>query len=460
MDYNKIYQSDKVADIGLIGTGAFGRTFLAQSRWIPAIRVPVVCDRNIEAAEAACLQAGMGPEALRVCHTRADSMTAVASGKTALISDAMLLMDLAIDVVVEATGMPESGAVHARTAIERGKNVVMVTKETDCVVGPILHRLAGNAGVVYSPADGDQPSLLIGLISWAQTLGLEIACAGKAGELDFVHDPASKIIARGDRTVPVDADFPWNLAAGPLVESLCQRHRAIGSLPRFSVADLCEMAIVINATGYNWDAPQLHAPVARIREMPDLLCGKDAGGILHKEGIIDMVNCLRGPDEVSMAGGVFVVVKCREPETWRFLKDKGHLVNRAGTHAMIFRPYHLLGVEIATSILAAKCLKLSTGGDDVKPLVDVGIRATRTLPAGYSLTMQSDHSIAGVVPEMRPAGAIGAESAVPYYLAAGNRLNCEVAAGGLLTCGMIEHAPKSELWELKREQDRLFGQGS
>jgi len=117
-------------------------------------------------------------------------------------------------------------------------------------------------------------------------------------------------------------------------------------------------------------------------------------------------------------------------------------------------------VEIATSILAAKCLKLSTGGDDVKPLVDVGIRATRTLPAGYSLVIQSDHSKLGVVQEMLPAAAIGAGSAVPYYLAAGNRLNCEVAAGGLLTCGMIEHAPKSGLWELRREQDRLFGQGT
>jgi predicted homoserine dehydrogenase-like protein len=172
-----------------------------------------------------------------------------------------------------------------------------------------------------------------------------------------------------------------------------------------------------------------------------------------------MVNCLRRPDEVSMAGGVFAVVKCREPKTWQFLKDKGHLVNRGGTHAMIFRPYHLLGVEIATSILAAKCLKLSTGGDDVKPLVDVGIRATRTLPPGYPLTMQADHSIAGVMPEILQAAATDFDSPVPYYLAAGNRLNCEVAAGGLLTCGMIDHAPKSGLWELRREQDRLFGQG-
>jgi len=55
--------------------------------------------------------------------------------------------------------------------------------------------------------------------------------------------------------------------------------------------------------------------------------------------------------------------------------------------------------------------------------------------------------------------SLSADSPVPYYLVPGNKLNREVAAGGLLTCGMIDHAPKSGLWELRREQDRLFGQG-
>ena len=104
-------------------------------------------------------------------------------------------MNLPIEVVVEASGMPGAGAFHALSAIENGKHVVMVTKETDCVVGPILNRLAQKAGLVYTPADGDQPSLLIGLISWAEILGFEIVCAGKAGELDFVYDPDSNTIA-------------------------------------------------------------------------------------------------------------------------------------------------------------------------------------------------------------------------------------------------------------------------
>jgi len=141
----------------------------------------------------------------------------------------------------------------------------------------------------------------------------------------------------------------------------------------------------------------------------------------------------------------------------RLLKDKGHLVNRDGTRAMIFRPHHLLGVETATSVLAASRLKLSTGGTDPEPRVDVGVRASRTLPQGYRLTMQSDHSIAGVMPEILPAKKMASDSPVPYYMAAGNKLKHAVDKGSLLTYGMIDHDPKSCLWKLRREQDELFG---
>ena len=104
------------------------------------------------------------------------------------------------------------------------------------------------------------------------------------------------------------------------------------------------------------------------------------------------------------------------------MKNKGHLVNHAGTRAMIFRPYHLLGVETATSVLAASQLNLSTGGTDPQPRVDVGVRAIRTLPQGACLTLEHDHSIAGVMPELLPAKKMASDSPIPYYMAAGNRL--------------------------------------
>ena len=106
---------------------------------------------------------------------------------------------------------------------------------------------------------------------------------------------------------------------------------------------------------------------------------------------------------------------------------------------------------------AFSILKLSTGGTDLKPRVDVGVRANRRLQQGYRLTLNSDHSIAGVIPEMLPAKKMASDSPVPYYMAAGNRLKDTVEAGKLLTYGMIDHDPQSFLWKLRQEQDEFFG---
>jgi predicted homoserine dehydrogenase-like protein len=42
----------------------------------------------------------------------------------------------AIEVIVEATGIPEAGIVHAVKAIEHGKHIVMVNVEADALAGP------------------------------------------------------------------------------------------------------------------------------------------------------------------------------------------------------------------------------------------------------------------------------------------------------------------------------------
>ncbi len=124
MNYKNLLKSTDVTRVGLIGTGAVGKSFLAQSRMTPGTRIAAVCDQDVETAENACLQSGLGPEDLVVCHTESETNDAITTGKTAVISEALKLMDMPIEVVVEASGMPEAGAIHARSAIENGKHVV------------------------------------------------------------------------------------------------------------------------------------------------------------------------------------------------------------------------------------------------------------------------------------------------------------------------------------------------
>src|SRR5690606_14775848 len=162
---------------------------------------------------------------------------------------ALPIFSLPIDMIVEATGDAEAGARFALAAIEAGRGVTMVTKEAECVVGPVLAAKARAAGVPYTLVEGDQPALLIGLISWARTLGLPIICAGKSSEYDYVYDPAThEVTWTTERVTAPEIGKVW--ALGPdRAATIAARARALAALPQRTVPDYCEMALVANATG-------------------------------------------------------------------------------------------------------------------------------------------------------------------------------------------------------------------
>jgi predicted homoserine dehydrogenase-like protein len=118
MNYTKLFQTSTPIKVSLIGTGAFGKSLLWQSQAIAPIQMAVVCDKSVDIARQACLEAGLLPEQLLACENTSQVLTALESGKMALIEDATLMMDTSLDVVVEATGMPEAGAKHAKQALE------------------------------------------------------------------------------------------------------------------------------------------------------------------------------------------------------------------------------------------------------------------------------------------------------------------------------------------------------
>lgn len=455
---NRAVQSSDPIRVGLIGAGAFGKTLLSQSRRTSHLSVPVVCDRSIETARQACLAAGIPAARLAAATTVGEASAALEADKVVLVEDVALLLALPLPVVVESTGIPDAGAKHGLAALEAGKHVVMVNKECDAVVGPILGRIADELGLVYTQADGDQPSLLIRLIEWAEGIGLPVVCGGKASVPDMVYSRADNTVRKGARRVqlPDDAWDLWAMPEGASRETIAARRAALHAIPQVLVPDLCEMLLVINSTGYGYDRPTLHAPVARLPEMPDVLCGEAWGGILQQEGVIDIVHCLRRPDEAGLAGGVFIVVAVDDAATSKMLAGKGHLLNRQGNRALLYRPYHLLGVEVATSIYAAALDKTGTGGATMQPRVDLCAKTTEPLRAGQSLGMIADHAIAGVEPLLLPASPLAPDSPIPFYLAAENRLARDVPAGTVLTYGMVDYAADSPLWQLKQRQDAAF----
>ncbi len=459
MIYEQVFSraGDRKVRAALIGTGMFGTSLLAQGRVVPRLDLRVVCDRSAEALEKACREAGIPRGETALCTTTAEARGALDRGRTVLLQDSALVAELPVDVVIECTGDAEAGARHGEAAILAGKHVAMVTKETDSMVGPMLHALAADKGVVYTPVDGDQHGLLIGMFLWARTLGFNVFSGGKARETDFIIDEATGTVSSGRRSMTVaerDRRFLARAPRGAIGEFVAERRRALSVLPLLRPADVSEMVIAANHTGLLPDKPEMLAPALRIVEVADALCPESEGGILSRSGVVDMFICLRRADEPGMMGGEFIVIENPNSYSRDFLGRKGMPTNESGTAALVYRPLHMLGVEAPISVLCAGLAGMSTGASDVRPRVDLVGRARRDLAAGTVFTMDEIEDGGLFQPLMVPAVRATGDAPLPLYLAAGHRLARKVSAGAMLTVSAMEPPGDSRLWPLRREQDR------
>ena len=461
MIYENLFASAGAKHIkaGLIGSGTYGISLLMQVQSISRLDIPVVCDRDPDVAKDACRRAGIPEEKTVICDNREKLLHALEKGQCGIVDNPELVVDAPIHVLVECTGNPEAGARHAELAFQHGKHVAMVSKETDAVIGPILCKLANQAGVIYTPVDGDQHGLLIGLVSWARSIGLDVVCGGKARPDDFVYDEASRTVSNGvDNMVITEDGFQaLQRIQSEKARSIYEKRRNLfKQWPQIAEADLCESVIAANATGLLADTPDMHAPILRTVEIPEVLCPRAEGGILKNKGVIDVITCLRRADEAGLGGGVFLIFHCQNNDAWDFVKAKGMLSNHRGTCGAIYRPYHLLGVETPLSILCVGLLNISTGSLCYKPLMDLVGVAINDIKAGTLIADSHAHDDAMLKPLIVPAVSVGGSSHLPYYMATGNRVKKDVPAGTLLTCDMITAPRESRLWEMRQEQDRVF----
>ena len=440
--------------VGLVGAGEFGISLISQARFIDGLDVVASVDRDLDRVEANLKVLGVAAERAR---TAASARTAIEQGRHVITDSFDLLLDTRPDIIVEATGDAEAGASHALRAIEAYIGVVMVSKEAECVVGPVLAARARRSNVAYTLVEGDQPALLVSLVSRARLLGLPIVAAGKSSEYDYVFDPDTGVVTWTNLSVSApEVSRLWDLGADRR-RVIDARARALQDLPLRTVPDYCEMTLAVNATGLMPDRPDFHAPLTRANELQDVYVPRDAGGVLDGAGRIDVFNNLRRPDEASFAGGVFVVVEWPDPATGQVFRGKGIPTSRDGRYGVMYNPSHLLGVEAPLSILAAARLSNQYTNVHYRPRVDLIARAGDDLPAGHALDIVGTrHAVPGLVPELAPSRAITDDAPLPYYMAVGLSLKRAVAKGEPITRADVEPPSNSVLWQLRAEQDQVF----
>lgn len=460
MNYLQHFQTDKVVEACIAGAGDFGRGVLRQARQMEKLSARIAIDINPDKAAEALRHAGIPDTKIMVCHSKNDAEKAWQEGLFIATAAFETIQTLPFDILVESTGIPDVGARYAEAALLAGKHVGIATKETESVIGPYLTRLAYQQNRLFTPLDGDQPSLLIGLLTWAHTLGFEIIAAGKSSEYDFIWDETSGTVTCNGIAFPApDLEKLWELPAGRERDMVEERSKLLAAIPQISVPDLCEMVNVANATGLRPDRPEFHAMVLRTAEVPTLLDIQAQGGVLQGLKRLEVFNCLRRPDELSFAGGVFVVVRCEDPHVWSLLRDKGHVLSRSGNSAMIYLPRHLLGLEAPISLMDVVINgQTSGGGYATTPKFDLTARATQSIKAGQHLEMRGHHRhIEGLRPELHPAASLAPETKVPFYLLPGAEVIRDIAPNQAITLADVA-LPESTLKQLREKQDQLFQQ--
>ena len=410
-------ETGKPVRVVLIGAGKFGTMFLSQARFTPGLHVLGIADLCIKRAQAAFASTGWPEEQFSATSTA----KALANGTTTITDDAELLINSGgVDVVVEATGVPEAGVRHALLAIERGRHVIMVNVEADVLCGPLLAKKAAAAGVVYSMAYGDQPALICEQVDWARSIGLEVISAGKGTLYQKEFHTSTP-------------DTVWDHYG--LTEERAQKSgmnaKMFNSFLDGTKSGI-EMAAVANATGLTPAPGGLTFPTCNVNELASQLIPSTHGGVLHHKGQVEVVSS-RGTDRVDIENnlrwGVFVTFKAPTDYVKSCFSDYGAITDTSGTYSALWRPYHLIGLELGVSVAYAALLNQPTGSP-TGFRGDVVAVAKHNLRKGEILDGEGGFTVWGRLMVANDSLGLGA---VPIGLAHGIQLKVDMKEGQIVT---------------------------
>jgi len=397
--------------VALVGAGQMGRGLAAQIGRNPSLDLATVIDRNPERALAAMRAAG---HASPVTDEDA-AASAVDRGIGAALERADVLPSLDVDVIVEATGVPEVGAQVGEACLAAGKHVIMLNVECDVTIGLALADIARRSGVVYTVADGDEPVCAKELYDFATELSFEVVSAGKGKNNPFI---------------------PTATPASCAAEAAAKRMnpKMLASFQDGSKT-MIEMAALANATGLRIDVAGMHGVTASVDELRRTLIPVADGGVLSEAGRVDYAF---GP-----APGVFVVVTSDDATV---VEELEYLKLGDGPYFVLYRPYHLASIEAPRTITTA-VLYGTPALQAAHWVAEVVATAKRDLVPGDVIDGIGGTHVRGVVHPVEEASGL-----LLLGLAEGATVTRPVRAGEPVPADAVETVP-STISRLRAVQD-------
>lgn len=426
--------------VGIIGAGKFGSMYLSQVNRTPGVHLVGVSDLNPSNARQSLRRVGWTDEQFTAVSFEA----AHKSGATFVTDNAAdMIGSPFIDVVIDATGHPAAGVRHVLLACEHKKHIVMVNVEADVLAGPLLARKAEEAGIIYSMAAGDQPSLIAELCDWARCTGFDVVCAGKGTKYLPIYHKSTPDTVWGHYGFS-----PEQVMGGDFNPKMFNSFLD-------GTKSALEMAAVANGCDLLPPDDGLLFPACGADDLQSVLRPEEYGGILKRRGTVEVVSSIERdgrPVFRDLRWGVYVVIEGETQYVRDCFKQYGLLTDSTGRFAATYKPYHLIGLELGVSIASIATRKEPTGRTKGWS-ADVIAVAKRMLPAGEMLDGEGGYTVYGKV---IPAATSSRFDAVPIGLAHGMKLKRDIEDGQVVCWSDVEYDAEDATIRLRKEMERQF----
>jgi predicted homoserine dehydrogenase-like protein len=428
--------------VGLIGAGKFGSMYLSQVPRTPGVHLVGIADLQPARARQALTHVGWDDARFGAASLE----QAAKSGASAIIEDSMaLIASPFVDIIIDATGHPGAGIAHVLACCEHKKHIIMVNVEADALAGPLLKRKADEAGIIYSLAYGDQPALICEMVDWARAAGFEVIAAGKG----------TKYLPAYHASTPDTVWQHYGLSAEDARQGGMNAQMFNSFLDGTKSA--IEMAAVANATGLA--APDgLGFPAVGVDDLARILKPKEEGGILAHRGQVEVISSLERdsrPVFRDLRWGVYVTFAAGSPYVERCFKEYGLVTDPSGKFSSMYKPFHLIGLELGISVAAVGVRGEATGAPQAWR-GDVVATAKRDLAAGETLDGEGGFTVYG---KLMPADRSLQLGGLPLGLAHGVKLIRPVAAGQAVSWQDVACDQTALPVRFRREMEAVFADG-
>ena len=210
-----------------------------------------------------------------------------------------------------------------------------------------------------------------------------------------------------------------------------------------------------NATGLT-PAPQgLSFPPCGVDDLPRVLRPREAGGHLHHAGQVEVISSLERdgrPVFRDLRWGVYVTLRAGTPYVARCFHEYGLVTDDSGEYTAMYKPFHLIGLELGISVAAVGLRREATGvargfrGDVVAT-------AKRDLREGETLDGEGGYTVYG---KLMPAADSLRLGGLPLGLAHNVKLVRPVKKGQSLCWADVAMDTTTHAYKLRREMEAMF----